>query len=114
MGQTNSEPQIAPDRVSSGPTSFTGSVAMNFMSEHAPNDPIEVKCQHLDAGRRWVRVRDARWSGAWTLVDRRHGMVLDLLFAVCLCYSLPSDFLWFCIERLVIFLLLGRLEHARA
>ena len=40
------EPRISPDRVSSGPTGFTGSVAMDFVPEHAPNDPIEVKCEH--------------------------------------------------------------------
>ena len=40
--------RIAPDRVSSGPTRFTGSVAMDFMAEHAPIDPIEAKSDHFD------------------------------------------------------------------
>ena len=48
LGEKNSGPRIAPDRVSSGPTSFTGSVAMDFVPGHAPIDPIEAKCEHLD------------------------------------------------------------------
>ena len=40
--------RIAPDRVSSGPTRFTGSVAMDFMSGQAPIDPIEAKCGHFE------------------------------------------------------------------
>ena len=42
----NYEPRIAPDRVSSGPTRFTGSVAMDFMPGHAQIIPIEVKREH--------------------------------------------------------------------
>ena len=41
--------RIAPDRVSSGPTRFTGSVAMDFMPEHAPIDPIEAKRERFEA-----------------------------------------------------------------
>ena len=46
--EKNYGPRIAPDRVSSGPTRFTGSVAMDFMSGHAPIDPIEAKREHFD------------------------------------------------------------------
>ena len=41
--------RIAPDRVSSGPTRFTGSVAMDFMSEYAPIDSIEANRAGFDA-----------------------------------------------------------------
>ena len=41
--------RIAPDRVSSGPTRFIGSVAIDFMPVRAPIDPIEAKHDHFDA-----------------------------------------------------------------
>ena len=54
----NYEPRIAPDRVSSGPTSFTGSVAMDFMPEHAPIDPIEEKLRAFRC-----KTTENRWVG---------------------------------------------------
>ena len=49
VGKNNYGARIAPDRVSSGPTRFTRSVAMNFMPGHAPIDPIEANHDHFDA-----------------------------------------------------------------
>ena len=44
-----SRPRIAPDRLSSGPTRFSRSVAMDFMSGHAQIVPIEAKRENFDA-----------------------------------------------------------------
>ena len=58
VGKNNYGPRIAPDRVSSSPTRFTGSVAMDFMPEHAPIDPIEEKLRAFRC-----KTTENRWVG---------------------------------------------------
>ena len=70
---------------------------MDFMPGHAPIDPIEAKCEHFDAERRWVRVRDALCPGVWADAMRCClSRCLAAVFEFLLGYntgSLPSDFL---------------------
>ena len=48
MGKNNSGPRIAPDRVSSAPTTFPGPMGMIFIFEFATIDPIDKKCEHFE------------------------------------------------------------------
>ena len=49
MGKNNYGPRITPDRVSSGPTRFPGSMGMIFIFEFATIDTIEEKCERFEA-----------------------------------------------------------------
>ena len=48
MGKNNSGPRIAPDRVSSAPTTFPGPMGTIFIFEFATIDPIDKKCEHFE------------------------------------------------------------------
>ena len=56
-------PRIAPDRVSSGPTRFPGSMGMIFIFEFATIDPIEEKCEHFEVSSE-IFLRFAKIFGA--------------------------------------------------
>ena len=49
MAKKKYGPRIAPDRVSSGPTRFPGSMGMIFIFEFATIHPIEEKEEHFEA-----------------------------------------------------------------
>ena len=112
VGKNNYGPRIAPDRVFSGTTSFTGSVAMDFMPEHAPIDPIEGKLRVLRC-----KTTENRWAG-YTQTHCKQQVKYHPMASVQAPGQLaewrrahePSAFLQL---NAGILLLLGRLEHAR-